>query len=281
MKPTFLTLLLVLLLVQIGCARDESASPGQTVHERVLDAGKIRAAYAIYEPLCVRGSDGELAGIGVRILEEVGRRLDLEIEWTEEVGWGTIFEGLRTGRYDIFGVGVWQNGSRGRAGIFSQPFLYNAIKVWGRPGESELARLSDLDSPDVKISTQDGAMEDLIAKSDFPNAERVSLPQLSPWTDVLLNITAGKADVTFAEPSAVHAYLKNNPGTLVELFPERPVRVFPTCFAMKTGAFQFKSMIDSALIEMLNDGTIDKILREYEGQPDNFYRVAAPYRLPE
>ena len=204
----------------LGCGADPGAhsNPGAT-QQSVLAAGKIRASYAIYEPLCIRGDDGKLAGVGVEILEEVGTRLNLTIEWTEEVGWGAIFEGLQSKRYDVFGTGVWQNGSRGRVGLFSRPLFYNPIKVWGRPGETRFKRIEDMNEAGVKISTQDGAMEALIAATDFGEAKQVSIPQLSPWSDVLMNITTSKADVTFAAPDAVHAFLENNPGSLSELFP--------------------------------------------------------------
>jgi len=269
-----------LLALLSGCTKTESAARQETAQQRVLAAGKIRAAYAVYEPLCVRDESGKLAGIGVEILEEAGRRLNLEVEWTEEVGWGTIFEGLQGERYDVFGVGVWQNGSRGRAGLFSRALFYNPIKAWGRADETRYARIADMDAPNVRISSQDGAMDDLIARSDFGKAKLVSIPQLSPWTDVLMNIITSKADVTFAAPDAVNAFLDNNPGKLKELFPEEPLRVFPTCFTFGSQAFGLRDMVDSALVEMHNDGTVDRILKEHEKFPGSFYRVARPYELP-
>ena len=274
----------IVLAAIVGCAPTTSTNgaPVQSPYARAIEAGKIRAAFAIYEPLCMRNAEtGELQGIGVDILKEAGQRLSLDVEWTEEVGWGTIFEGLQSNRYEVFGAGVWQNGSRGRVGIFSIPMYYNAIKVWGSAGDELIDDLSTLNRPDVRISTQDGAMDDLIAKSDFPDAQQVSLPQLTQWSDVLLNITTGKADITFAEPSAVNLFLEHNPGTLRELHPQKPVRVFPTCFAFKQGAFRLKAMIDSAMVEMHNDGTIDRIVAKYEASPGAFYRLAVPYNTPE
>lgn len=280
-NSTFLRIFAILaLFVSFAGCNTSSRPSSDTDHASVVRTGKIRAAYAIYPPLCLKNSDGSLGGIGVEILEEAARRLELKVEWTEEVGWGTIFEGLESNRYDIFGTGVWQNASRGRSGIFSHPFLFNAIKVWGRPG-LDLNSLADINRPEIRISAQDGAMEDLIAKTDFPSAKKVSLPQLSPWSDVLLNVSTGKADITFGEPAVVLDFLKNNPGTLKPYFPEKAVRVFPTCYAIQMGEFRFQSMIDSALVEMHADGSIDKILAKHESHPGiDFYRVANPYKQP-
>ena len=126
----------------------------------------------------------------------------------------------------------------------------------------------------------DGAVEDVIASTDYPKAKKVSVPQLNPWSDVLLNISSGKADLTFAEPSAVNLYLEKNPGTIVELFPDKPIRVFANTYAFKLGEPKFKAMLDACLEEMLNDGTIERILKRYEKHPGEFYRAAKPYALP-
>jgi polar amino acid transport system substrate-binding protein len=271
-------------MIAAGC-RDTTAQGSQTaqvesVYQRVMRTGVIRAAYANYPPYCIKDpKTGQLSGLMVDALNEVGARLQLKVEWTEEVGWGTIFEGLKSGRYDLFGAGVWRNASRGKAGDFSRPLFYNVIKLYGRASETRFSnRLDDLNSPKVRVSTLDGAIEDLIAKTDFPEATRVSLPQLNPWSDVLLNITTNKADVTFAEPSAVNLFLAKNPGTIKELMPDRPLRTFGTCYALKLGELEFRAMIESALEEIVNDGTVDRIIKKYEKQPGEIYRVAKPYQ---
>ncbi len=277
------TLLACSLLLTIACGAGSppTSTAKPNARERVLAAKTIRAAWAQYPPLSVKDlKTGEMSGLMVDVLNEAGKRLNLEVKWTEEVGWGVIFEGLEADRYDIFGAGVWRNASRGRAGDFTSPVFYNVIKLWGRANETRFRDLPGLNEPSVRISANDGAVDDLIAKSDFPLAKRVSVPQSSPWTDVLLNITTGKADVTFAEPGAVNLFLEKNPGTLKELLPDTPVRYFGTSYAIKHGEPEFKSMLESAIEEMSNDGTIDKIIRKYEKHPGEMFRIARPFDLP-
>ncbi len=275
------TLLGCSLLLAIACGGSPSPNAAKpNSRERVIAAKTIRAAWAQYPPLSVKDlKTGEMSGLMVDVLNEAGKRLNIEVKWTEEVGWGVIFEGLEANRYDIFGAGVWRSASRGRAGDFTRPVFYNVIKLWGSANETRFRALSEVNDPSVRISTNDGAVEDLIAKSDFPLARRVSIPQSSPWTDVLLNITTRKADVTFAEPGAVNLFLEKNPGTLKELLPDTPVRYFGTSFAIKHGESEFKSMLESALEEMSNDGTIDKIIRKYEKHPGEMFRIARPFDL--
>jgi polar amino acid transport system substrate-binding protein len=279
----FVFVLLVLGAIGLtSCVQQSNPNTRISVYDRVLKSGTIRTSYANYPPYCiVDANSGKLSGIFVDILQEAGKRLGLKVNWVEPVGWGEIFEGLNSDRYDIFGAGIWPNSSRAKVGDFTRPLFYNAILVYGRSDESRIKSLDDINKPDMKIATMDGAIEDIIASSDFPNAKKVSVPQLNPWSDVLLNITSGKADVTFAGPSAVNLYLAKNPGTLKVLFPGKPMRVFANCFAIKVGEPEFKAMLNTCLDEMLNDGTISKILQKYEASPGEIWPVAEPYVVPQ
>ncbi len=121
-------------------------------------------------------------------------------------------------------------------------------------------------------------MEDIIAQADFPKATRISLPQLSPFTQNLLNIRTGKADLTFAEPGIIREFLATNPGTLKELAPDRPLRIFGNSLVIKRGDTELREFLNVALAELLYGGTVDKILQEYEPGPGVFPRAALPYR---
>ncbi len=272
------------ILFQSGC-NQQAVQPGiqkqETLFQRTLRTGTIRCSYIAYPPYCVKDPNtGKMTGIFVEVMEEIGRKLEMKIDWVEEVGWGTIFEGLDSGRYDVHGSGLWQNSSRGKKGYFSVPLFYNAIRVWVRADDNRFKSLADLNSPDVRISVQDGAIEDIIARTDFPQAQRVSIPQINPWSENLLNITAKKADVTFAELGVITPFLEKNPGTLRELEIGHPIRVFANSYPFKMGEADFKAMIDSAIMELISEGTIDRILKEYEKVPGEHLRVAVPYSLP-
>ncbi len=282
MLPLTVAVLALCVFGNISCSKGSSGDESKqgSVYDRVIKSGKLRASYASYPPYCIKDPNtGKLSGICVEVLEEAAKRLDLKVDWTEDVGWGAIFEGLNSDRHDVFGAGIWRNSSRGKVGDFSRPLFYNVIKVYGRSDETRFTSLDSINDSSVRISTLDGAMEDIIAQSDYPKAERVSVPQSNPWTDVLLNITSKKADLTFAEPAAVNRFLEKNPGTLKELFPGQPVRVFSLTYAFALGQPKFSAMLDAALEEIQNDGTLERILRRYEQTPGEFYRVAPPYVL--
>ncbi len=269
---------IIALFVAVKPGKQEAIESSNVI-DKVLQSQTLRASYIVYSPYFIKDpNSGKLSGIFYDVTELVGKKLGLKVDWTGEVGYEDIYAGLDSGRYDVYAGGLWPGATRAKVGYFSTPVFYSVIKAWGRTDDHRFDNnLSAINSPDVRIATIDGAMEDIIAKADFENAERVSLPQLSPFSQNFLNITSGKADVTFAEPSGVHLFLKTNPGTLREIAPNQPLRIFGNSLVLKRGEDEFKQMIDTALNEALFSGEIDKILKKYEASPDEFPRPALPY----
>lgn len=267
-KAGFLLLVLATSLLLAGCGREESS-----VYDRVQAAGEIRASYIIVPPYFIQDANTEeISGIFAETLNEVGKRLNLKINWVEPVGWGEIFQGLNSDRHDIFGAGLWKNDERSKVGDFSAPLFCNPIKAYGRPDERRFNTRADINRPGVRISVQDGSAESHIATSDYPKAQQVSITQLNPWTDVLLNIISGKADLTFAESSSAYRFLDKNPGTLKDLLPKEYIRLFANAYAFKRNEPEFKKMLNVALEELRKDGTLETIVSKYENGPGEFVR---------
>ena len=251
-----------------------------TVYDRVIKAGKIRAGYITYPPACIKDTvTGKLSGIFVETLEQAAKNCGLTVEWTEEVGWGAQIEGLRANRYDIVGSPVWANPTRGKMTTMSIPVYYSGIGIYVRNDDNRFNDdWSKINSEDVRIVTIDGETGDLIARTQFPNAKRISLPQLTDISRLFLDVDKNKADVLFAEPYYGFKYLESNPGSVKNVAAVKPVRVLGNCYMFRRDQVEFKNMIDVAVEDLLNSGFVDQLVDKYEPQRGLFYRVAYPYR---
>src|SRR6266404_562575 len=278
------TILLVAGLLLYGCGKGTSVGGGdqaqESTYSRVIKAGKIRCAYVIYPPGMMKDPNtGKLSGIAVETIEQVGKNLGLGIDWTEEVGWGSMIEGLDTNRYDLVVSGIWPNSSRAKLVDFSEPLYYSGIGVYVRQNDNRFASdIKPLNAQGIKLTTIDGEMSDIIARNQFPNAERVSLPQLSDNSQMLLNVAQGRADATFVEPYIGDQFLKNNPGTVKNVVDQKHIRVFGNTVMFRRGQMEFKTMLNTAIEELINSGFVDGIVDKYETFPGAFYRRAYPYR---
>lgn len=255
-------------------------SATQSLYDRVIKDGIIRCGYVVYPPGCIKDPNtGKLSGIGVEALEMVGERLGLKVQWSEETGWGSMIEGLETNRYDMIVTPVWTNANRAKLVDFSKPLFYSPIFLYIKAKGSKVdeKNLDAMNAAQFTIATVDGETAEIIAREDFPKAKKESLPQLSDVAQLLLTVSTGKADATFAEPAVAAGFLKNNPGT-IKPAGQDPIRIFPNCWMFKRGQGEYKAMIDTVLEQTINSGAMDKIIKKYEPVPNTIYRVALPYQ---
>src|ERR1700733_5938912 len=105
--------LAALALVVLRPAGNNAVEKKETAFERVMRTRTIRCAYADYPPpTIIDPNTKKLSGFVYDIIEEAGRRLNLQIDWVEEVGYGNINAGFETGRYDVFCSPVWPSAPR-------------------------------------------------------------------------------------------------------------------------------------------------------------------------
>ena len=284
--PFLIVVLLCAMALNIACTQTNASSSAAApkpaaVYDRVASSRTLRAAYITYPPAVIRDpKTGQLTGTFVETLERAAENLGWKVVWTEEVGWGAQIEGLQNNRYDIVGSPVWANPTRARLTTLSRPVYYSGIGIYVRNGDKRFIKnTTAIDQGNVKIATIDGETADLIARTQFPRAQRVSLPQLSDISEMFLQITTGKADVAFAEPYFGLAFQRANPNSISNIAVAAPIKTLGNCFMMKAGELQLKQALDVAIEDLQNSGFVDRVLDKYEPAPNTFYRVAQPYRV--
>lgn len=252
-----------------------------------MKSGALRVGYTIYPPGIIKGEDGKPRGIAVDVLNEAASRLNLKIEWTEEVGWATQIEGLDTGRYDIIGTAVWPNPKRARLTTLSKPLFYSPLYFYARSDDTRFADgfdLATLDDASVKISAIEGATAETIVKGQFPKATRVTLPQNADVAQSFLDVVGKKADLVITEPYQAKKFLKASPGAVRNILAKRPLRVFGNCYMFKRDETAFENMLNTVIEDLHQSGFIDAKLKEYEKEArveNAFGRVAPSYLLTE
>lgn len=274
--------LLVLFGLTSACTPRDEAIQQSTHHDRILSAGKIRVGYVnVAVGFDIDPKTKEFSGIFVDVLRQMGKNMSLEIEFVEEVGWGTMIAGMQTGRYDMMASPVWPNSNRAKQTTFSKPVYFSPIGIWTKENEGRFSPdggWANINDANVRIGAIDGSTGETIARTMFPDAKLVTYPELVAEGQVFLDVTSGKADVFFEEPAKGLLYTKNNPGQIKNIAVDYPVKVFPNVFMMPGGDYRFKEMIDTALAEVQNSGFVDRTISKHEPAPGTYYRVAPPYR---
>jgi len=215
----------------------------------------------------------------VDISETVAEKLGLKVEWTEDTGWANFTESLRDARIDVFCGSLFRNAARGRYIGFSVPMFFAPVYGWVAENDHRFDYdYSIVDNPSVRVASIDGRISDIVAKKNFPKAKGFSIPGNSAVSDVFLNVATHKADIVFEPAFNAHGFMLANPKKL-RLAQARPFLVFQSCLAVEIHETQLKEMLDSAIIELQDQGIIQQIVAKYSPADSGEYlRVALPYR---
>lgn len=255
------------------------AAKDKTVYDRVMKTGTIRCGYYVFEPATiVDPNTGELSGLFVDMWDILGKNLGLEIKWVEEVSFGTMYEGLITGRYDVICTPDWPNARTAKVALYTVPVFFSGINVYARADDERFDyNLDKLNGPEFTISTQDGSTEEHIAATQFPDAKTLGISRDAPATQLELNVVNGKADAVFLDHNRFAQFDQNNPGKLKKVNRD-PIQIYPFKVPVLRGETDLKFLLDEALVEILYNGEMDRLIDKWELFPDSFLRVAPPYK---
>ncbi|HNQ91848.1 MAG TPA: ABC transporter substrate-binding protein [Alphaproteobacteria bacterium] len=255
----------------------------ESTYKRVIRTKTIRCGYVVLPPHIIKDQNtGQMSGIIYDVMESAAKILDLRIDWSEEVGFANMDPGLQNGRYDAICFGYWQNPYQAKLGYigFSTPLYYMPVGAFVRADDTRFDKdIMAINDPSIRISSSDGMIAGMIAAQDFPKAQVVSLPNLTDITDNLMNVATGKADVTFLAFRDGFRFEEMNPGEIKNAAATQPVRVFASTIAFPQADHQFEIMLNTAFMQLINGGMMDRILKKYEEYPGAVLPVAKPYEI--
>ncbi len=259
------------------------AADKESVYERVMRTETIRCGYFVGPPYIIQDANsGQLSGIWYDYMEALGRELGFEIEWAEEVGLGDFGVALDSGRIDVMCLGIWVDPQRAKAADFVTPISYNGPQAYVREDDVRFDHdYRAINSESVTISYIDGDVGSVIARTDFPKAKTMTLPQLSQISEAMDNVTSGKADIVFYTPAAVEIYNKNHEEKLRRVPLNRSVRAYEESVAVRRGEHDFRQLLNHTTRFLINNGVIDRIIRKYDPERKAFLPVARPYEISE
>ncbi|MCB1555875.1 MAG: amino acid ABC transporter substrate-binding protein [Alphaproteobacteria bacterium] len=243
-------------------AADKQKEP---VYERVIRTGQIRCGYAISPPVLVMDPNTkELSGLDVDLWTEIGKELGLEIEWTQEVGWGSFIEDLRVGRVDAFCSQLWPDPGRSKFLSLAGPVIFSFLDAYVRADDFRFdGDLSKINDPSVKIPAIEGDVGVTIAKNGFPQASIDYLPQSNTLSEMFLSVLTKKSDVIFIDQAMIKALDENNRGKIRKVADVPHAFTFASYYGVLAGETQLRDMIALALQTMKNDGRLEKLAHKY------------------
>ena len=273
MKSIAIAILAVLIALGIQNFALRQQSPSvvmkESAFDRVSRTNTLRCGYGIWPPgLTKDPQTGKLAGIFYDYLETIGKHTGLKIEWVEEVGWGDFPTALNNGRIDAMCLGAWPKASAAKEVLYTKSVYYLPIYAYTRNNDVRFDHaIENVNSPNIKISVMDSELSSELARSRFPQAQTLSVPQISDSSTLLLNVAAGKADITFTDAWTGAAFMAKNPNQLKIVPLKWPLRLFGHTIPLGKNEHSLVSLINTATDEIVSSGEFEEILHKYETIP--------------
>ena len=259
----------------------DGTSAKQTTFDRIMATNTIRCGYYVFPPVTYRDPNTkELSGMSVDMMNEIAKRAGLKVEWVEEVNFANWTEGLKNNRFDVACTPNWPETPLARAVTFSTPMFYAGLHPLVRANDTKLlkANYDDFNKPDVRVVTQDGNSIDVLTRTNFPDATINSVPPTMDGPTVLLEIVNNKADMILLDKNAEYMYNKNSPNTFKLRDDLPPIKLQSFELAFNLGEPDLKNFLDTALENLIEDGTMERLVKKWEPAPNTFLLTAEPHR---
>lgn len=256
------------MILLAGCGNSsETAEPAETktAWDEIQEQGSMTVATSgTLLATSFRDSESdELTGFEVEVVRELGKRLDLDIEF-KELGFDEMLTSVNTGQIDIAANDIEITEDRLDNFIFSTPIKYSyGTAVVRKDDLSGIKTLEDLKGKKAAGASTSIYME--IARSY--GAEEVTYDNATNEV-YLRDVSIGRTDVILND------YYLSTFG--VAAFPELNITIHPDIkyapsevgLVMNKDNKELAENVNKVLEEMLQDGTISEISAEFFGGAD-------------
>jgi ABC-type amino acid transport substrate-binding protein len=237
----------------------------ETTYARVTRTKTLRCGYYIWPTFLEKDlQTGQIKGIFVDAIEELAKGYGWKVEWTAEINLSDFASALDTNRIDMICAGLGIVPQRTAHALFSTPIGYMPIIAYGRADDARFdSNQAAVNSPNVTLSTMEGEITSMIARTQFPQAKVLEITSMQGGPILFENVAAKKADIVFQDPASFEAYNEHNPNKL-KMIPDVGMGVFSVGYAIQADQTQFKWLIDTGIADLQNRGVIEQLFAKYK-----------------
>lgn len=238
---------------------------GPAIAQDTLRAG----TECTYFPFNFRDTDGTLKGYDVDVGNEIGKRLNMKVEWVCQK-WDGMLPALLANKYDVILASLSITEERRQKIDFSVSYRLSIGQFVG-PKAKGLKLFKDDKTPDpaafkgVKVGLQRGTTYDNWITAKVPDATVVKYDTVE---QTYLELKSGRIDVIMTNPMKTYLEFLSKPdGAGFEVIGPQidEEKYFGTGagVGLRKGEEALLKKIDAALVDMKKDGTLDKFSKVY------------------
>ena len=257
----FIVLALVISLIlavsmTAGCKKDEASSEGAGESGlKTLKAGILTVGSDCTWPPMEYFEGDKIVGFDVDLTQEIANRLGLKLDY-QNAAWDGLFPALIAHKFDMAISSITITEDRQKEMDFSDPYYKTDQSATVKEGSG----IDSIEKMDGKIAAaQIGTTGELKAKE-------MSGATVKTYDDILMafeDLKAGRVDAVVCDSYVGFAYAAKTEGFVVG-FSVPTDENLGIAFAKDTP--ELKDAVNSALKEIQEDGTYDKIFAKWFGK---------------
>ncbi|MDN7244821.1 amino acid ABC transporter substrate-binding protein [Planococcus shenhongbingii] len=269
-KFSFMLLLLAAMFLLAACGggspeedptTDDATGSGSSEEDvlaKVQEEGTLRVGTeGTYPPFTFHDDSGKLTGFDVEIAQEIGKRLGVEVEFLE-TQWDAMFAGLDAGRFDMVANQVGINPERQESYDFSDPYITSTAVLVVSKDNEDIKSFEDLEG---KLSAQS-------LTSNYAETARsfgAEIEGVEGFNQAIELLNSGRVNATVNDNLTVLDFLKQRPDANIKIVDEASDAA-QSGLLFRKGSGAIVEEANTALAEMIEDGTYDKISEKWFGE---------------
>ena len=254
-RTTAIALTLTMLLAALTACGGGSGNNLNTVESGML----IMATSADFPPYEF-WEGGEIVGIDAEVAAAIAEKLELELR-IDDMDFNSILAAVVAGRADIGMAGMTVTDERLESVDFSVSYA-TGVQVIIVAEDSPITSVDDLfeEGNNFIIGVQESTTGDIYASEDLEDEGLATIQRYRRGTDAVQSLLIGRVDCVIIDNEPAKAYVAINPGLRI-LDTEFAIEDY--AIAVKKGNTELLNAINTALNELIADGTLQRIVNKY------------------
>ncbi len=209
---------------------------------------------ADYEPFEYIDEDGNYAGFDIELMEEIGRRMNLEIEW-QDIAFDGLIGSLQTGKIDAIIAAMSATPERQQQVDFTQPYFIGADAII-LAEDSDIVINRNEDMAGYRVGVQTGTIQETWIEDNI----EVELFRYERAEQAIMDLQSGRIDIVAMDYYAATSFV-NRGGLTVALRTQFAGQHM--AIAVQKGNTELRDQLDSMIDELQAEGFVDQLALKY------------------